>query len=109
MVLLTDDFLKEINEHLPKLTQLDLQQCPNLTDSYLEQIVRQSEGRLEIINYYGESIQSITSDCDSDLSDGDSSTTEEAKSDDISLDISFWKSYHSLLQLALNEIENVSI
>ena len=91
MVLLTDDFLKEINEHLPKLTQLDLQQCPNLTDTYLEQIVRQSEGRLEIINYYGESIQYITSDCDcdSDSSDGDSSTTEEAKSDDISLDISF--------------------
>ena len=89
VVLLTDDFLKEINENLPKLTQLDLQQCPNLTDTYLEQIVRQSEGRLEIINYYGESIQFITSDCDSDSSDGDSSTTEEAKSDDISLDISF--------------------
>ena len=89
VVLLTDDFLKEINDHLPKLTQLDLQQCPNLTDTYLEQIVRQSEGRLEIINYYGESIQCITSDCDSDSSDGDSSTTEEAKSDDISLDISF--------------------
>ena len=88
VVLLTDDFLKEINEHLPNLTHLDLQQCPNLTDTYLEQIVRKSEGRLEIINYYGETMV-FQSDSDSESSDGDSSTTEEAKSDDISLDISF--------------------
>ena len=60
VVLLTDDFLCEINDHLPELVHLDLEQCPNLTDDYLEQIVSTKvDGKLEIINYYGEKIRRI--------------------------------------------------
>ena len=65
VVLLTDDFLCEINDHLPELVHLDLEQCPNLTDDYLEQIVSTKvDGKLEIINYYGEKIRRIEVDED---------------------------------------------
>ena len=65
VVLLTDDFLREINDHLPELLYLDLEQCPNLTDDYLEQIVsKKVDGKLEIINYYGEKIRRIEKEDD---------------------------------------------
>ena len=61
VVLLTDEFLKEISEHLPYLLHLDLQQCPNLTDTNLEDLVEKSEMDLEIVNYYGEIIEPFDS------------------------------------------------
>ena len=38
---------------LPDLTFMDLQQCPKLNDTELENIVRAAR-HLEIVNYYGE-------------------------------------------------------
>ena len=70
---------------------MDLQQCPNITDSYLEQLARNSDQNLEIINYYGETIQFVESEKEegSEASGDESSTTEGAlKSDDFSLDLS---------------------
>ena len=61
VVLLTDEFLKEISEHLPYLLHLDLQQCPNITDTNLEDLVEKSEMDLEIVNYYGEIIEPFDS------------------------------------------------
>ena len=61
VVLLTDEFLKEISEHLPYLLHLDLQQCPNITDTNLEDLVEKSEIDLEIVNYYGEIIEPFDS------------------------------------------------
>ena len=61
VVLLTDEFLKELSELLPNLLYLDLQQCPNITDSNLEELVEKSDVDLEIVNYYGEIIQTIES------------------------------------------------
>ena len=55
---LTDAFLQDINDRLPLLTYLDLQQCPYLTDSKLEDIVTENINDLEIVNYYGEIIAS---------------------------------------------------
>ena len=91
VVLLTDDFLEELSEHLPYLVHLDLQQCPNITDSKLEDIVEKSEVDLEIVNYYGEIILPMELKADFSLENKDrrgsetSSTTEGAAcSDEIS-------------------------
>jgi len=85
VVLLTDDFLEELSEHLPYLVHLDLQQCPNVTDSKLEDIVEKSEVDLEIVNYYGEIILPLELKADFSLlenqdksGDETSSTTEGA-------------------------------
>ena len=40
--LLIDKFLKEISD-LPYLLHLDLQQCPKITDTNLEDLVEKSE------------------------------------------------------------------
>jgi F-box/leucine-rich repeat protein 2/20 len=95
VVLLTDAFLEDICDHLPKLAFLDLQQCPNITDSNLEYIVKLCSHDLEIVNYYGEVIQKYCSGSAAektdheDRSDKESSTTEEAlNTDDISDDLS---------------------
>ena len=90
VVLLTDEFLKEISEHLPYLLHLDLQQCPNITDTNLEDLVEKSEMDLEIVNYYGEIIEPFDS---ADISyekqiqsdnDNSSATEEVVCKDDIS-------------------------
>lgn len=91
VVLLTDEFMLEIHDHLPKLSFLDLQQCPNITDTRLEGVVRKSDHFMEIVNYYGEIIQ--YSECGANdvesSSDRESSTTEEAlKTGEISDDLS---------------------
>ena len=77
VVLLTDDFIKDLNEHLPYLLHLDLQQCPNITDTFLEEIVEKSEVDLEIINYYGEIIEPFLTGCygNQTLTDVDKSST----------------------------------
>ena len=71
---------------LPNLTFLDLQQCPNITDTRLALIVKKSSNNLEIVNYYDEIISVVSSgDSFEENSDIESSTTEEAeelKSDD---------------------------
>ena len=84
VVLLTDEFLKEISEHLPYLLHLDLQQCPNITDTNLEDLVEKSEMDLEIVNYYGEIIESFDSADISYEKQIQSSTKETAYKDDIS-------------------------
>ena len=84
MVLLTDEFLKEISEHLPYLLHLDLQQCPNITDTNLEDLVEKSEMDLEIVNYYGEIIEPFDSADISYEKQIQSATEETAYKDDIS-------------------------
>ena len=86
VVLLTDEFLLEINDHLPLLLHLDLQQCPNITDRKLEDIIKKSHSDLEIVNYYGEIIQQFAIfSLSSDDEKSESSSTEGAvKSDEIS-------------------------
>ena len=71
----------EINDHLPLLLHLDLQQCPNITDRKLEDVIKRSHAGLEIVNYYGEIIQQFEineQDLSHDDSSLDSSTTEGA-------------------------------
>ena len=60
VVLLTAKFLKEISD-LPYLQHLDLQQCPKITDTILEDLVEKSEINLEIVKYYGEIIEPFDS------------------------------------------------
>ena len=91
VVLLTDEFLKEISEHLPYLLHLDLQQCPNITDTNLEDLVEKSEIDLEIVNYYGEIIEPFDSadisyekQIQSDNEKPSITTEETACKDDIS-------------------------
>jgi len=79
------------SEHLPYLVHLDLQQCPNITDSKLEDIVEKSEVDLEIVNYYGEVIlpMELKYDCsfeNQDKTGNETSSTTEgaADSDEIS-------------------------
>lgn len=93
VVLLTDAFLQDLEDHLPKLTFLDLQQCPNLTDQVLIDLVALwPTQKLEVVNYYGESIicseepNRKPSEDAEDKSGSDSSSTTEgaALSDDIS-------------------------
>ena len=86
VVLLTDDFLDSMDS--PLLTYLDVQQCPNFTDSKLELLVKLCDHDLTIVNYYGEVIQKEThkeNEVNSDKSSEASSTTEGAISwEDIS-------------------------
>lgn len=92
VVLLTDKFLHNICRLLPNLHRLDLQQCPNLTDSYLEKIVQEaSETNLVIVNYYGEPIQGSSSGNDETSTTSDdqkSSSTEGAVASDDLIDLS---------------------
>ena len=89
VVLITDVFLRDLLENLPKLVHLDLQQCPNVTDRKLENLVLKSENyQLQIVNYYGEIIQPevpenlVKAEVNSDSSDSSSlsSATEGADS-----------------------------
>ena len=85
VVLLTDQVLLEISQHLPYLVYLDLQQCPNLTDKKLEDLVEEKPD-LEIVNYYGEIIQYLEKGDEvcAEKSSSSSSTEGAAKSDEIS-------------------------
>ena len=78
VVLLTDEILRDIHDFLPHLLNLDLQQCPNITDTHLALVVKKSQNDLEIVNYYGEIIQCVpSSDEAEEESDTESSLTEE--------------------------------
>ena len=78
VVLLTDIILLDIHDFLPHLLSLDLQQCPNITDTHLALVVKKSQNDLEIVNYYGEIIQCVTSGDEQEESDTESSSTEGA-------------------------------
>ena len=82
VVLLTAKFFKEISD-LPYLLHLDLQQCPKITDTILEDLVEKSEINLEIVKYYGEIIEpfdlaDISFEKQIQSDNEKSSTTEEA-------------------------------
>ena len=85
IIYLTDEILRDIHDFLPHLVFLDLQQCPNITDTNLSIVAKKSTNSLEIVNYYGEIIIAVSSDDSLASSDTDSSSTEEfedIKSDD---------------------------
>ena len=49
------------NKWFALFTDLDLQQCPKITDTNLEELVEKSEIDMEIVNYYGEIFEPFNS------------------------------------------------
>ena len=54
VVRITENILDDIGAALPELKLLDLEQCPNIDDDNLKQVVRNGRPNIEVVNYWGE-------------------------------------------------------
>jgi len=73
------DYFALVPSHLPHLRLLDLEQCDNVRDEYLEELVAVVP-ELVVINYYGDTVEAVknkptkssnSKDADAELSNTD--------------------------------------
>jgi len=59
IVFVGKDYLALVPSHLPHLRLLNLEQCNNVCDDYLEELVA-AVPELVVINYYGDTVEAVT-------------------------------------------------
>jgi hypothetical protein len=79
IVFVGKDYFALVPSHLPHLRLLNMEQCGNVCDEYLEELVA-AVPELVVINYYGDTVEAVKSkptnssnskDTDAELSNAD--------------------------------------